>query len=84
MMTSVMATFDNSRILHIHSILSELKQDKSVSIKRVVYGQLFDKMTVCIFVADFELDKVFEKLLVNDIHIFPYNEEYKKKIISTL
>ncbi len=78
-----MATFDNSRILHIHSILSELKLDKSVSIKRIVYGQLFDKMTVCIFVADFELEKVFEKLLVNDIHIFPYNDEYKKKIIST-
>jgi hypothetical protein len=83
MITSVLATFENTRILNIHAILRELKQDKSLSIKRVVYGQLFDKMSVCIFIAENELEKVLEKFLVNDIHIYPYDEEYKKKIIST-
>jgi hypothetical protein len=83
MLSSVLATFDESKETQVRLVLHELKQDKNINIKKIVFGQLFDKMTASIFFQEKDLQSVFDKLLANEITIYPYDDEYKERIRDT-
>ncbi len=84
MLTSVLATYRESDFQHMNNVLQELKNTNLVNVKGIVHGQLFDKLTVSIFVKTENLQTVFEILIANDIEIFPYNEEYRKRKEETI
>ena len=83
MLSSVLATFDKSNYSQVRTVLVELKHDERLNIKGIIYGQLFGKMTASIFFPEVEIQPVFEKLLANNIQIYPYNDEYEQRIEET-
>lgn len=84
MLSSILATFDQTKYFHVRTVLHELKKDRNINVIRIIYGQLFEKMTACIFVTECELEKVLEKLLTHDIQVFPYNDDFRQKITKAL
>jgi hypothetical protein len=84
MLTSVLATYKESDSQHMNNVLQELKNTNLVNVKGIVHGQLFDKLTVSIFVKNENLQTIFDVLISNDIEIFPYNEDYRKRKEETI
>lgn len=83
MLSSVLATFDDTNKSYVKTVMNELRQDENLNVRTIVFGRLFDKLTASIIVPEMKIEAVFEKLLVNGIHIYPYNEEYKQRIDKT-
>jgi hypothetical protein len=84
MLSSVLVTFKESEEFYIRAVLRELRKNESLSVKRITIGQLFDKKAASIFIPENQLQDVFDKLIANEIQIFPFNDEYKTKIKETI
>ncbi len=76
-MQSILATFNHSKFFKVRELLHELKHKDNIKVERVIYGQLFEDMTVCLLTTQPEIPIIVEKLLTNNIKIFPYNDLYR-------
>ncbi|KAF0140557.1 MAG: hypothetical protein FD122_2357 [Stygiobacter sp.] len=83
MLSSVLVTFEESEELYVRTVLREIRQNLSTEVKRIAIGQLFDKKAASIFLPENQLQNVFDKLIANELNIFPFNDEYKEKIKQT-
>lgn len=83
MLSSVLVTFEESEELYVRAVLREIRKNPTTDVKRIAIGQLFEKRAASIFLPESQLQNVFDKLIANELHIFPFNDEYKEKIKKT-
>lgn len=83
MLASVLITFEEKEEFFIRGVLREIKRTDTFKVRRITIGRLFEKKAASIFLPQDQLQNMFDKLIANEINIFPFNEEYKEKIKET-